>query len=346
MPCVNDTELAKAIRSGEISSLYYFYGKDIATIEAYTKKLVSKLVKKEDQTYNLHNLNGKDINLSELSDICETLPMFSDKICVTINDLDADELNDNDFDYLCGILSDISSSVTVIIYITGVSLYNKKNIMKTKNKKLINLATKTGFVCDFAYKKPAELVKHITDRVIKNGSAISKSSAEYLASQCLCNVMLINNETDKLCDYANGGEITNKTIDLLVTKQLDSNAFALAKAAAQFNAKNAMRLLDELYSQQIDSIAILSAISMSFIDIYRARLAINDGVPQADVVKDFSYKSREFAVRNAFRDCSSISAERLRKCIGILADTDIALKSLRTSPRLLIEQAINTMLIK
>ena len=47
MLCVNDTELAKLIRTGEISSLYYFYGKDIATIEAYTKKLVSKLVKKK-----------------------------------------------------------------------------------------------------------------------------------------------------------------------------------------------------------------------------------------------------------------------------------------------------------
>lgn len=346
MPCVNDTELAKLIRTGEISSLYYFYGKDIATIEAYTKKLVSKLVKKEDQTYNLHTFNGKELDLSELSDICNALPMFSDRICVTINDLDADELNEEDFKFLCDILSDIPSTTTVIIYITGISLYNKKNVMKAKNKKLITFAGKIGYSCEFAYKKPSELVKIISDRVNKNGSTISKASAEYLASQCLCNLMLINNEIDKLCDYANGKEITNETIDLLVSKQLDSNAFELAKAAAQFDAKKSMLLLDELYAQQIDSIAILSAISMSFIDLYRARVAKNSGASQADVVSDFNYKSRDFVVKNAFRDCGNIPVERLRKCISILSDADIALKSSRTSPRLIIEQAINSMLIK
>ena len=346
MPCVNDIELAKSIRHGEISSLYYLYGQDIATIELYTKKLVNKLVEKEDQTYNLHNLNGKSLNFSELSDMCEALPMFSARVCITINDLDADEFGDNDFNYFCDILSNIPQTTTLIIYITGVSIFNKKNIIKTKNKKLLTLISKAGYVCDFAYKKPFELVKYINERVTKNGSTISKASAEYLATQCLCNLLLINNEIDKLCDYSNGQEITNNTINLLVSKQLDSNAFALAKAVAHFDAKNAMILLDELYAQQIDNIPILSAISMSFIDLYRARLAINDGVSQTDVAKDFNYKSREFVVKNAFRDCNSISADRLRKCIGILSDTDIALKSSRTSSRLLIEQAINSMLIK
>lgn len=346
MPCVNDTELAKTIRTGDISSLYYFYGKDIATIELYAKRLVSKLVKKEDQTYNLHTFNGKELDLSELSDVCNALPMFSDRICITINDLDADELNEDDYKFLCDILSDIPETTTVIIYITGVILYNKKNILKTKNKKFITFAGKQGYSCEFIYKKPAELVKVISDRINNNGSTISKASAEYLASQCLSNLMLINNEIDKLCDYSNGKEITNEIIDLLVSKQLDSNSFALAKAAAQFNAKKSMQLLDELYSQQVDSIAILSAISMSFIDLYRARLAKNSGASQADVIADFNYKSRDFVVKNAFRDCASIPVERLRKCISILSDADIALKSSRTAQRLIIEQAINSMLIK
>ncbi len=348
MACVSDVELAKEIRSGAISSVYFFYGKDIATLEAYTKKLVNKLVKADDATYNLHNLNGKNLDLSELSDICESLPMFAERVCITINDLDADNLSDNDFKYLCDILSDVPETTTVIIYITGVNIYNlkTKNALKTKSKKLVTLITKQGSVCEFAYKKPEELVKTVSDRVNKRGSTISKSSAQYLALQCLCNLMLINNEVDKLCDYTNGGEITNAIIDLLVAKQLDSNAFALAKSAVSFNGKRAMLLLDELYSQQIDSISILSAISMSFLDIYRARLAINDGANQANVIADFNYRNRDFVVRNAFRECSSIPVDRIRKCIKILADTDIALKSSRTSPRILIEQAISSMLVR
>ena len=43
MASVSDTELARDIRNGEIANIYYFFGKDVAQIEAYTKKLVKKL---------------------------------------------------------------------------------------------------------------------------------------------------------------------------------------------------------------------------------------------------------------------------------------------------------------
>ena len=99
----------------------------------------------------------------------------------------------------------------------------------------------------------------------------------------LSNINLINNEIDKLCDYVSNGEIKNETIDLLVAKQLDSNSFALAKAVVQFDAKRAMQLLDELFEQRIETVMIISAISMSFIDLYRARVAINEGISQNEV---------------------------------------------------------------
>lgn len=346
MPFVNESELAKAIRNGEISSLYYFYGNDVATIEIFTKKLITKLVNKENETYNFHKFEGKAFNVNSFSDVCESLPMFSDRVCIAINDLNADSMNNNDFEDLMNTLSDIPETTTVIIYATGIDLFNGKKFLIGKNKKISDLASKSGFACEFSYKKPPELVKYISDRVNKKGSSISKKTAEYLAFQCLSNIMLINSEIDKLCDYSNGEEITNDTVDLLVSKQLDSNAFALAKAISQHNGKLTMTILNELYEQQTDAIAILSAISMAFIDLYRARLANNSGISQSDVKNDFSYKKREFAVTNAFRDSHSISAERLSKCIMVLSETDIALKSSKTDSFLILEQAITSMLTK
>lgn len=346
MPFVNDSQLAKSIRSGEISSLYYFYGKDVSTLEAYTKKLVSKLVKKEQEDLNLNIFNGENLNLSELSDVCDALPMFADRVVVTINDLNAEDFKADDIKFLLDILSNLSDTTTVIIYATGIDVYNGKKSLVGKNKKLCDLASKVGYACEFSYKRASELVKPITAKVMKQGSSISKKAAEYLANQCLCNMLLINNEIDKLCDYAMGDEITNQTIDLLVSKQIDTNAFALARAVTQFNGKLAIELLSELYDQRSEGIAILGAISMAFTDLYRARIAINEGVSQADVIKDFSYRGRAFAVRNAFRDCSSVSVSRLHKCIEILGDADIKLKSSRADSRLVLETAITKMLIK
>ncbi len=344
MPLVNESELAKAVRAGEISTLYYFFGKDAATLEAYTKKLVSKLVKKDDEAYNLHNFEGKSLDLSVFSDVTEAFPMFSDRVCVTVNDLNAEELSTADFEYLISILSSLSNTTTVIIYATGIDLLGGKRFLTGKNKKLSELASKIGTCCEFSAKTAGEISKVIIQRVSKNGASISKQTAQYLAEQCLSNLLMINNEIDKLCSYINGGEITEQTVELLVSRQLDSNAFALAKALAKFNGKKAMLLLDELFDQQTECISINSAVSMAFTDLYRARVALDAGISQGEVVKDFSYKGREFAVKNAFYDVRGISVPRIRECIRILAETDIALKSSRASGRLLLEKAFTKML--
>lgn len=344
MPCVSDTELAKAVRSGEFSKLYYFYGKDTATLEAYTRKLVSRLIPPDAQMYNLHAFRGSELSLSELEDVCETLPMFSERVCVTINDLNVQQMSASDFKRLSDILNGLADTTSVVIYATGFDPANGKKTMSGNNKKLCDLCAKIGTVCVFDYKTAKELVKPIVASVNKKGSTISPFAAEYLAGQCLCSMMQINNEIDKLCDYSGNQEITVSTIDLLVSKQVDTNSYELAKAVAEMDSQKAFRILPELFAENTDPLQICSAIASSFMDLYRARLALETNRPQNEVVNDFGYKGREFVVRYAMNDCRKFSAEKLRKCIGILAQTDIELKSLRTDSRLIVEKAIVRML--
>ena len=92
-------------------------------------------------------------------------------------------------------------------------------------------------------------------------------------------------------------------------------------------------------------LGVLTVLSMTFMDLYRAKLG-QGAVRQAETIAaDFGYpKNREFAVRNAMRDCGSMTVPQLRTCIRILRETDKSCKSSRTPPRLLLEQAIVRML--
>ncbi|MBR1563160.1 MAG: DNA polymerase III subunit delta, partial [Ruminococcus sp.] len=59
-----------------------------------------------------------------------------------------------------------------------------------------------------------------------------------------------------------------------------------------------------------------------------AKLARSSGLGWESAAKDFGYpKNREFAIKNAFNECGSISAERIRKTLNILCETDIMLKT-------------------
>lgn len=345
MPLVNETALARDIRNNEIANIYYFYGKDVAMIEAYTKKLIKKLVPPDEQAMNYQSFDGKNLDLSALADCCEVYPMFSDRVVVSVNDLNADSLNAEDFKFLTKILVDLPETTTVIFYATGVDLYKNKSRLTDKNSKLSDFCAKNGVSCDFALKSVSEIGKIIAQKVSKNGCVISKKTAEYLAEKCGGDTVFANSEVQKLCSYANGGEITEQTVDLLCVRKLEADSFKLASAIIKNDAKKAFSMIDELFSLQTDSFAILSALSMSFIDIYRASVGKSKGKSPSDISSDFSYpKNRSFAVTNAFRDCSNVLPKRVRRCMSVLCEADIAMKSLRTDNRLILEEAVAKML--
>ncbi|MBD5141886.1 MAG: hypothetical protein HDT25_10845, partial [Ruminococcus sp.] len=48
MAAVTENDLKTAVKNRQFKNAYYFYGKDIAAVEAYTKNLVSRIVDKEN----------------------------------------------------------------------------------------------------------------------------------------------------------------------------------------------------------------------------------------------------------------------------------------------------------
>lgn len=346
MPYLSDSELVKTIRSKNYFPCYFFWGKDAATCELYAKKLVSRLVPPEAMDMNYHFFTAGTLSLSELADICESLPMFADRVVAMINDINAENIRPDEQKQLFDIISKIDSSTTsVIMYATGVDLAGGKKTLTAKNKKLADHISKCGgAVVEFGYKRPGELVKHIQSRLGQSGCYMSPENAEYLASILNCNLLMINNECDKLSSYMGTGEIGRGVIDLLVSGQIDTDAYKLSKALISGKRAEVYDILDRLFTKQSDAIPILSVISGSMMDLYRAKAATLGNYSESRVSEDFNYRGRDFAVRNAFRDCRSMPIDKLRYSLAVLSDCDINMKSKRTDQRVMLEEAITKIL--
>ncbi|MDE7225595.1 MAG: DNA polymerase III subunit delta, partial [Ruminococcus sp.] len=193
-------------------------------------------------------------------------------------------------------------------------------------------------------KTSGELSKIITAEVSAQGGKISLQNARELADMCLCDGVIIENEIAKLCSYADGREITREMIHEMVHEQNDTTVYNLANAVVSLNADLAFEAIDELNVGNENRVIVLGAITNAFLDLYRAACALKAGVSAEQVTADFEYRGRAFAVRNAFRDCSGMSIERLRKCIIILRNTTMRLNSTASDPRTAIEQAVVQML--
>lgn len=342
---ITENILKTAIKNRQFNNAYYFYGKDIAAVEAYTKSLVSRIVDKENADYNLHSFDGKTFDLDMFSDACDGLPVFAEYVCCTVCDLNAESLNADGLNSIISIVSNLPESTVLIFYYTSVDVTDGKKFPTAKNKKLMDAVNKVGGVCNFGLKTPAVLAKEIMAKVSKAGCGISREAAAFLAEQCLCNTLIIENEIDKLTAYARGNEITVDTVRMLSPRQIETTSFDLARAITRLDSAAAMRLLNDLTEEKTEPISILYAITGNMLDLYRARTAISCGRSPEDVKNDFGYsKVLSFRVDNAFRDVNRISMPHIRMCMRVLAEADAAMKSSKTPPQTLLEEAVVKML--
>ncbi len=342
---VTENDLKTAIKNRQFKNAYYFYGKDISAIEAYTKNLVSRIVDKENADYNLHSFDGKTFDLDLFSDACDGLPVFAEYVCCTVCDMNAESLNADSLNNIVSIIGNLPESTILIFYYTSVDVTDGKKYPTAKNKKLMDAVNKVGGVCNFALKTPAALSKEIMAKVSKAGCGISRDAAVFLAEQCLCNTLMIENEIDKLTAYAQGNEITVDTVRILSPRQIETTSFDLARAITRMDSVTAMRLLNDLTEEKTEPISILYAVTGNMLDLYRARTAMSCGKSPEDVKTDFGYsKVLSFRVDNAFRDVNRISMPHIRMCMKVLAETDSAMKSTKTPPQTLLEEAVVKML--
>ncbi|MDO5560844.1 MAG: DNA polymerase III subunit delta [Oscillospiraceae bacterium] len=344
MGTLTETQLTAHIKGEKPAGLYYFYGSDTASVAKYAEAVKVKVLGKGYTSSDFTKYDGKGFSVSDFIDTAQMFSMCSDYNFIAVNDLNADELGADELKMLIKALESIASETVVLIYITGFDVKNGKKTPGAKNKKIIDAAGKNGIVYEAMIKKPAELSKYIMDLVKNNGCIISRQDAQLIAERCHSDTLAVINQTDMLCSYAQGSEITAQMIEAMVPAALDTNAFALASAVTSFNTRSALRILDELMLERTEAVVIISALSSAFIDLYRARTAIEKSLSDSDMASDFNYRGREFVVRNAFRDASKTSLNHLRRCLLILRNADAQCKSTRLDQKTIIEKAVITML--
>lgn len=321
-------ECAANVRAAKYENLYLFYGRDTGALEPFAKKLAAKLCPPEAQMMNLHIFDAQELDMEALADAVQVLPMFAERVVVTLNGLNMENMLKNQADLLRGIVADIPETTVMIISAGGEELYKNRRSLTDKNRRFADLCAKHGAVCEFAYKSPADSAKAIAAAVSRAGAAISKRDAEYLAQLCLCETAHINMEIEKLAAYAAGREITRADIDALCVRKIESDGYALALNILRSNALFVFKRLDELKAQNYEPTQVLSIINLSLADIYRAKLARAAGMGWEQCARDFKYpKNREFAIKNAFSECANIALERIRRVQTLLSECDYRLKS-------------------
>jgi len=341
MAALDEKEFLKHIKESELAGLYFFYGPD----EFRKNKLYSSLISSFKSRYNAvpRQFERHNFNIEILEDESEAVPFGGGKRVFVLRDIDVDMLDADTYSRYVKVIENLPPWCTVI-HILHTAEADTKGGKRWKS--FLKTAEKCGITLNFQKYDKSVLAKKLCDLAKRRQCDMSKDTAFYLIERSGDNTETLINEMEKLCAYVDEGTITKENVELLAGKTMEASVYDLSKAILRSDGATAYKLIDHYFYMKIDPIVILSGVTGTFVDLYRAKAAAVSGKKASDVINEFGYrKNLEFRVNNAMRDCSKYSMNCLRQCINLIIDADYSLKSSRLDKRIELEKLIAGLLV-
>lgn len=343
---MTEQDLKQLLKGGELGSLYFLYGEEPYLTAHYAERLAEAAVPSDDMTaeFNRHVFDGTALSVEALEAAVEALPLMGEHTCVWVKDYDAGAANAAVTERIKAILQTVCEPCVLMFSVTAFTPDLKKN---AKWKAFLKEVDKHGKSVAFDRRTASETVALLVRGAKKRGCTLSNAVASAMIEQCGGELFLLLNEIDKLCAVVGeGGEITREIVEKAAVRQLDASVYELSKALLSKRYDAAYDCIMRLFACGEEPIRILAVLSETYADLYRAKVAAAGGIQATQLAEDFNYRGREFRLRNAARDCRSLSLSALRKCLETVATADTRMKSNAASMhRLILEETVARLIV-
>lgn len=338
----DETALLRHLKEDACLPVYLLYGQQGYLVRLYAKKLREKALSSSSADWNFTRFEASRTGIDEVSDALESVSFTGGTRCVQLTDLEADKLSTAEWSKLKERLSGFPPDAVLVICQQNVLVDAKKS---ARWKAVIKAVEQSGAVAVLDGRSRRETIRFLIALCQKNGCVLSPALGESLLDRCGDDMLALTQEVQKLCAYQGEGEIPEDAVEKLCIRQLDANVFDLSRRILGKNLSGALENLQELLDMGNEPLAILGALNASFIDLYRCKTAREQGLAAADITAAFSYKGREFRVKNALREVDRFTRRQLARCLSLLAETDYKLKSSRADPQILMQEAVTRLFL-
>ncbi|HEY1097454.1 MAG TPA: DNA polymerase III subunit delta, partial [Myxococcota bacterium] len=259
--------------------------------------------------------------------MCKTLPVMAPRRLVEIKD--ADSLHDADVEVLTAYLESPSPETVLVLVFGEVDL-------RSKLPKLLD-KSKHALLCRFDHPKERDMPALVLRRAKKLQLKLDGAAADALAMTVGTDLTLLERALEKLAIAVEPGEaITATLVSTHVADTHLEDAFAFVRAVATADRKEAIRGAAQLQAAREEPLRLIGLLAWQLRQVAQARAMLDDGRDPAQELRLFG--DRATPVLKAAR---TLSPERHAKRLVQLAEADVALKSSRQPPWLLMMRLIN-----
>lgn len=344
MPTLTEQQLKQLLSSTPAPGLYLLWGEEKLLLKRAAKKLIQRAGGECFPEFNLNEFPG-EAEADRIIDAAVALPFMAEQKCVAVSDYNAEEKPQSELDKLFGLLDDLPESTALVLWYPTLEFSRNSN----KWKKLVERCEKLGSVVEFKRRETGDLKRYLGKEAERQGCVLGSRAAGRLIEYAGTDLTALLSEVEKLCAYtlAQGGkEISAETVEELTPKSTEITVFLMTNALVAGNYEKTYTLLDQLFYQNEEPVAILAAMASSYLDMFRVKAALESGLTcmaPADYAPE--YKRLGFRLEKAMRSAARVPMGTLHHSLNLLLEADLALKGSRLDSRLVLDSLIARLLL-
>lgn len=311
--------LEKQLRTENLNSIYLLYGEEIFLLESCLKKIKNNF---GNLISGINYIKIEENNINSLIDDIETPAFGYDKKLIIARDTGLfkkdgrkkvqanQEIVDRINKYIKENIETIQETVT-LVFIEQEA--DKNDLYKTIEK--------LGIVCNFEELKTTQIGARIKAICKAYNVQVQDYTISYLIECVGTNMQDLINEIRKQIEYVGeGGEITNKTVDLLCIKKMDSIIFDLTDNLGKKNTTKALEVLHGLIYNKEPLQKILITLYNHFKKLYLVKLCEKNN---RNITEGLNLKPNQtFLVSKYKIQANYFKEEELKEILEALIDLD------------------------
>ena len=313
------------IKSGNLKSAYLLCGEEAYLKVQYKNKLL-KALNPDDDTMNFNHYEGRNIDVKELIDLCETMPFFADRRVVLLEDTGFFK---NKCDELADYMKELPDYLCLVFVEDEVD----------KRSKMYKAVKSCGRIGEFARQDEKTLMQWAAGILKREGKNITQRDMELLLTMTGIDMGNLRMELEKLITYTGDRNVvTRADIQEVCTTQTQNKIFDMVRAVTEKNQKRALDLYYDLLTLKEPPMRILFLLAKQFRQLLLVKEYTEEGVAQPEMASRLGVPS--FVVRNIASCARSYRISELRQAVTDFVDAEEAVKTGRLQDVLSVELLI------
>jgi len=306
-----------------------FFGENNFITKRKLKETIKNYKEKHKSGMSFFSFGPESFSFNKFKDAVETVSMFDEKKCVVLNDV---FFNSQNAEFLTNYFKENKTKENKDVFV----IIKEDELPKKLSSDFEELLKKPAMVYESKKFNNASLRDWVEKEALLNKATMDKEAVSKLVLYCKDDLWRLSNEIAKLAAYDK--KITEKSVDLLVEKNIESDIFNAIECLAKKDKRGAISIFYDQISKGKNVSYIISMIAFQFRNMLKIKDLLEMGVSESSIAK--RAKIHPFVVKKTVPSLKAYSFSDLKKIYKALLEADIRTKTSKIDPLVILDNFV------